>query len=182
MATLTIVSGSPGAGKSTLSARLSKDSSRGLWIPADSFYSFPAYPIDPTTPESHVQNEAIIRALGASASSFVQSGYDVVLDGIFGPWFLPILLSDVELQVSVNYVLLTVDAGVAVSRVREREGRGASARALATNRLFVELHEFNDHRLDTTRRTPDEVYSEVHARLLVGRFALRRGEPTAAAV
>ena len=125
MTTLTIVSGSPGAGKTTFSSRFAKYLPKGLHIPSDIFYSFPANPVDPTQPESQSQNHAIIQALATASASFLQSGYDVVLDGIVGPWFLPDFLSVIPREISVDYLLLTIDEKSAIERVREREGRGS---------------------------------------------------------
>jgi thymidylate kinase len=140
VAILTIVSGSPGAGKTTLSSRLAKSGPRGLHIPSDVFYSFPGNPIDPTLPESDSQNTAIIRALGASSAAFLTSGYDVFLDGVVGPWFLPTLLKEVPPDFPVAYLLLTVDQNEALERVRGREGRGLSDKVRSTRVAFDESY------------------------------------------
>jgi hypothetical protein len=63
-------------------------------IVSDLFYEFPARPIDPTVPASRHQNTVIMRALGRASQTFAEGGYDVALDGVFGPWFLPVLLPE----------------------------------------------------------------------------------------
>lgn len=180
MATLTIVSGSPGAGKTTLSSSLALRATRGLHIPADLFYSFPAKRIDPTLPESHSQNKAIIHAVGASAAVFLAAGYQVVLDGIFGPWFLAELLGEIPDEIDVDYVLLDVDESSALARVRSREGRGASGRVRATRRAFAEAEKLVGHVVDTTALTPDEVLEDVSRRLEAGKFRWTRGSDSTA--
>lgn len=174
MTDLTIVSGSPGAGKTTLSARLALDAEKGLHIPSDLFYSFPARPIDPTRPESEAQNTAIIRALGAATATFLESGYEVFLDGIFGPWFLPALLGEIPERFSVAYLLLTVAEDEALDRVRAREGRGLSDRVRSTRASFEKAGGYEAHRFDSTGLDPDAVHRTLRDRLLRGEFRLER--------
>lgn len=88
MSGITIVTGCPGAGKTTLAHHASKREARGLHIPADVFYTFPAHPISPILPEAHEQNAAVIVAVSRTAAAFASRGYAVFLDGIIGPWFL----------------------------------------------------------------------------------------------
>ena len=68
MSHITIVTGSPGAGKTTLSEHASKADPRGLHMLADLFYTFPAYPISPILPEAHEQNAAVIAAVSRAAA------------------------------------------------------------------------------------------------------------------
>ena len=174
MAVLTIVSGSPGAGKSTLCSRLAKSAPRGLHIPSDIFDSFPGNPIDPTLPESRTQNSAIIRALGASSAVFLASGYDVFLDGIVGPWFLPTLLEEIPRDFSVAYLLLTISREEALKRVRGREGRGVSDKVRSTRSAFDESIEYENHKLDTTNKDANAVFQLVRDRLSRREFQLSR--------
>ena len=85
MGSLVTITGSPGAGKTTLAARLAKASSAGVHVHGDVFYTFLAHPIPPTQPESRDQNTAVIRASMRVAVTLAEAGYDVFLDGIFGP-------------------------------------------------------------------------------------------------
>lgn len=180
MASLTIVSGWPGAGKSTLCSRLAKSAPHGLHLPSDVFYSFPGNPINPTLPESRAQNTAVIRALGASSAVFLASGYDVFLDGIVGPWFLPTLLAEIPSEFSVAYLLLTISQEEALRRVRNREGRGLSDKVRATRFAFDESSEYEDHKLDTTNLDSDAVLQIVREKLLNREFRLSRSRDAAA--
>ena len=174
MATLAIVSGSPGSGKTTLCSRLAKIDPNGLHIPSDIFYSFPGSAINPTLPESDSQNRAIIRALGASSASFLQSGYDVFLDGIVGPWFLPALLEEVPRKFSVSYLLLTIEQNEALERVRGRQGRGLSDKVISARSAFDQSTEYETHKYDTTSKDADTVFHQVRERLARGEFDLCR--------
>jgi cytidylate kinase len=171
MATLTIVSGSPGAGKTALARAL--DSDRGLHLVTDLFYALPAHPIDPTTPESHAQNGVIAPAIGAAAHEFAAGGYDVYIDGIVGPWFLPAVLEPFSRDARVSYVLLWCDPAVAVERVRRREGPGQSPRVLQMNRAFSDLGPCAAHRVDTSESSREQVLEQVRTGLAQGRFRIR---------
>ena len=69
MGSLVIITGSPGAGKTTLAARLAKASSHGVHVQGDVFYTFLAHAIPPTLPESQEQNTAVIRATMRAAAT-----------------------------------------------------------------------------------------------------------------
>ena len=91
MLPIVIVTGSPGTGKTTVAAALAKARARGLHLPADVFFTFPAHAIPPYQPEARDQNRDIMIALARTAATFAGRGYDVFMDGIFGPWFLPVV-------------------------------------------------------------------------------------------
>src|SRR5215831_1321309 len=106
MASITIVSGDLGTGKTTLSKALAHAEPTGLHLVADTFFHFPTHLLEPTTPESHTQNTTIMKAIGRAAAAFVEGGYDVFLDGVIGPWFLPTLLCEWDGVARVEYVML----------------------------------------------------------------------------
>jgi len=69
MSGITIVTGAPGAGKTTLSRRAAQADPLGLHLPADVFDTFPAYPVSPGLPEAPAQNGAVIAAAAARQGS-----------------------------------------------------------------------------------------------------------------
>lgn len=169
MALVTIVSGCPGAGKTTLSRELALLADQGLHVVSDTFYKFPVRPLDPTTPESQRQNTSIMRALGRAADAFAEDGYSVVIDGVIGPWLLPVLVRELSPHVLLEYVVLQVALEQALARVRQREGQGRSAGVVHMHRAFSDLGQLEHCTLDTSAASPEEVISA----FLAGR---RRGE------
>ncbi|HEY0001024.1 MAG TPA: AAA family ATPase [Actinoplanes sp.] len=83
-----ILTGPPAAGKTTVAALLAADAgSPTVHLTTDLFYrSIRTGFVLPFLPDAQRQNEVVIEAIVAT---FARGGYDVVVDGIIGPWFLP---------------------------------------------------------------------------------------------
>ena len=54
----------------------------------DFYHSLFKGAIPPYLPESQEQNLMVIEAFLEAAKRYVRGGYDVMVDGIIGPWFL----------------------------------------------------------------------------------------------
>jgi cytidylate kinase len=174
MASITIISGGLGTGKTTLSRALAYATPAGLHLITDTFYHFPAYPLDPTTSESHAQNTTIMTAIGRAAGAFVEGGYDVFLDGVVGPWFLPTLLRacDAGAGAGVEYVILQATLEEALARVLRRDGPATRARVYAMHEAFAAVEGYAKHCIDTTARSAEAVRAEFLQRRRNGEFLL----------
>lgn len=172
MTSIVIVSGCPGSGKTTVSRALAGRSPEAVHLLSDLFYEFPAVPIEPTLAESHHQNTVIMRAVALAARAFAEGGYRVFLDGVVGPWFLPVLREELAGGPRVSYVVLRADASLALQRVRERQGPGASAGVRQMVSAFADLGAFEGHAVDTARLSVEEVAALVRRGLERGRFRL----------
>lgn len=172
MASITIVSGCLGTGKTTLSKALAQAEPAGLHLVTDTFYQFPAHPLDPTTPQSHAQNTTIMKAIGRATAAFVEGGYDVFLDGVVGPWFLPTLLHEWDAVARVEYVILRATLEEELARVLRRDGPATSARVYAMHKAFAHVEGYTKHYIETTARSAEEVRAEYLQRCRRGEFLL----------
>jgi len=173
VASIVIVTGAPGTGKTTVASHLARASPHGLHLPADLFFSFPAHPISPYRPAAREQNTAIMAALAHAAAAFASHGYDVFLEGIVGPWFLPVLARELLTHGhSAEYVVLRAPLETALERVHAREGDGRHHVVRQMHAAFSEPGPYDDHSIDTAGLRPEEVAEAVLRGRRVGRFTL----------
>src|SRR3954467_3610914 len=84
---LIVVTGPPGAGKSSVARVLADAAHRSVLIEGDAFFGFLASgAIEPGLPASSDQNTIVTQAAASAAGAFVRGGYATVYDGIVGPW------------------------------------------------------------------------------------------------
>lgn len=115
-----MVTGPPGAGKTSVAEALVTRLERIVLIEGDGFFrSVRSGWIPPWESEAGHQNETVIRAIGAAAGQFAAGGYRVVVDGVIGPWFLRPFLDQVEHP--VGYVILRPSAEEAMRRATARD-------------------------------------------------------------
>jgi hypothetical protein len=83
------------------------------------------------------QNEMVVEAIVGTVATFARGGYDVVVDGIVGPWFLPPFRAAAEHDhLAMSYVVLRPDLDTTLSRAKERVGelKDRPARRIRTAR------------------------------------------------
>ena len=123
MFSLTIISGAPGSGKTTLAKSLADRSKQGVHIPTDDFFGFVRHKQDPSQPGSERQNEAILNAWCSAALAYKNAGYEVFIDGVIGPWWFDQLREQFG---SFRYVLLKCDLNQSLARVVARQDQGSA--------------------------------------------------------
>jgi cytidylate kinase len=144
VAVLIVVTGPPGAGKSTVARIIAARFESSVLVDGDAFFGFVARgAIEPWLPDANAQNETVTKAGAAAAARYAAGGYTTVYDGMLGPWFLPTFAEATGLD-TFDYVVLMPSVARCCERVATREGHGFTDDA-ATRKMH---HEFASAEID----------------------------------
>jgi len=135
---LLVVTGPPGAGKSSVARVLANASARSVLIEGDAFFGFLASgAIEPWLSASNDQNTVVTKAAASAGGAFAAGGYTTVYDGVVGPWFLTTFGDATSLD-RLDYVILLPSVEVCVERVATRRDHGFTDEA-ATRKMHMEF-------------------------------------------
>ena len=169
-----LVSGPPGAGKSTV-ARLLVASSTGpvAYIEGDTFWHFIAKS-RPSVNKGEARKEnacIVIGAMVASAVRYASGGYPTVLDFTIGPWVLASILPKMK-ETPLDYVVLCPSLAVCAERSAGRV-EGAMPDYSPYNELhaaFGKLGSFEQYAIRNDTADAAELARQIGAGLETGAY------------
>jgi hypothetical protein len=172
-----IVSGPPGAGKSTVGRLVAEGLERAVYVESDWFWTtIVGGFVPPWLAEADAQNQVVLRACAAAAAAFARGGYPVVMSGIFGPWFLDLVAGEFSTgDVELHYVILRPRLEVALARAASRPPLTADAAPLREEGpvrqlwdQFQNLGPRERHVIDNSDEEPGRTVDRVGARWAAG--------------
>lgn len=162
-----ILTGPPGAGKSTVAALIAERQHRAVHLECDRFFRFitSGY-VEPWKRESHEQNQVVMDVVARAAAGYADGGYFTVIDGIVDPrWFLqPLRRRLQELGNRVAFAVLRPPLSVCLERAAARTAC-APVEPKVVEQLwhaFADLGELESHVIeprDSAEQTADLVAS-----------------------
>lgn len=171
---LLILTGPPGAGKSTVARLVTEQAPRpAVHLHTDSFYGWIRTGfVPPYLPESARQNDVVLGVIAEAACGYARGGYDVVLDGVVGPWALqPFRDAAKRDGLDLFYVVLRPSLDVTLARGTARDATELTDVEPLTDMhgAFADLGDLEKHVMDTTDQTVEETANAVRRRAQIGR-------------
>lgn len=172
---LLIITGPPGAGKSTVARVVAGRFERSVLVEGDVFFRFISRgAIAPWLREANAQNEVVTQAAAAAAGRYAVGGFMTVYDGMVGPWFLPTFLNATGLD-HVEYVVLLPSLERCIEGVATRAGHGFTDEDATRHmyRQFARAAIDRRHVLVDPPEKPDGVADRIVPALEEGSFTYR---------
>jgi chloramphenicol 3-O-phosphotransferase len=130
-----VISGTPGAGKTSVATALMQRFPKGLHITLDDLRDWVvsgiAFPIPEWTPETTVQFRLARRAAAQTARIYAEAGFAVALDDVIFPEETEKLFVEPLAPFPVHKVLLRADTHVALARNATRTNKPFDTSVLA---------------------------------------------------
>lgn len=171
---IVVITGSPGTGKTTVSAIVADESTleRSVRLHTDDFYhGLCKGAIPPHLPESNEQNQIVIEAFLEAAKRYARGGYDVIVDGIVGPWFLEPWRKAVREGYEVHYIVLRASKEETLRRAIARDKLNRKTNIELVEAMwgqFAHLGEYEVNVIDSTCCTAAETVDKVQEALAKG--------------
>jgi hypothetical protein len=180
-ATVLLLTGAPGCGKTTVAPLVADLHAPSACLDLDWFFAkVRRGRIEPWLPEAHAQNRAVLHAGAAAVAAFARGGYFTVAEGIVYPMMLDLFAEAcAPHEIELHYAVLRAPVGVVQQRVQDRRYEAEHAGALADAGVVEDLWDQFErhgvaarHRVDSGDRTPGAIAEEIERRLGTGGFRL----------
>jgi len=176
---LLIITGPPGAGKSTVARLVADRFEPSALVLGDAFFGFVARGyIDPWLPESHEQNTVVMRIVARAAAGYADAGYFTVIDGIVSPrWFYAPLRDWLrEAGHEVAYAVLRASLPACIARASDRDAHRLADAAVIEQLWhdFADLGDLDRHAIETDGMSAGEAAELLATRLRDGSLTASR--------
>jgi predicted ABC-type ATPase len=167
---LIIVTGPPGAGKSTVSSLVVDSFDSSVLVTGDWFFGlWRGGAIDPWLPEAVPQTTVAAEAAAAATAAFVRADCRVVFDGFSPPGYLPEFAAAVGLS-TVHYAVILPPVTTCTDRVASRTGHGFTS-ADATRAMYRDFTRVTldaRHLITDAGAAPEDIADQILERLAAG--------------
>lgn len=168
---IVIITGAPGTGKTTAATILAQTSDlrKSVHLHTDDFYHYLCKGmIPPHLQGSEEQNLIVIEAFLETAKRFARGGYDVIVDGIIGPWFLEPWIKTAREHYEVHYIILRADKDETMKRATGRAKLDRETNMELVEGMweqFMDLQQYETWVIDTTKDSVEETVSVIKNRI-----------------
>lgn len=151
-----LITGSPGTGKTTVASLVAQQSdfARSVHLRVDAFFGFLSKgAILPQIAGSQRQNRIVLEAALEAAKRYVRGGYEVVVDGVIGPWFLEPWVQAARSCCEIHYIVLRASKAETMRRALGRHKLDSKMNAELVETMWGQwnaLGRYEQNVIDTT--------------------------------